>query len=96
MNVVRACHVSCLINLNAYYSFVKFYLQLEGGISHLPLLEPSIRAIPLTPSQWRNRLEALNKVNDCSNGDLNGNCILLDVRNGMYCHQKFTFFVEMT
>ncbi|CDO98592.1 unnamed protein product [Coffea canephora] len=55
---------------------------LEGGISHLPLLEPSIRAIPLTPSQWRNRLEALNKVNDCSNGDLNGNCILLDVRNG--------------
>ncbi|XVF09328.1 hypothetical protein REPUB_Repub07fG0083100 [Reevesia pubescens] len=47
-------------------------VQLEGGISHLPLLDPSMRATAISPSQWRKRLEAAN----------NKNYILLDVRNG--------------
>ncbi|XP_022736824.1 rhodanese-like domain-containing protein 8, chloroplastic [Durio zibethinus] len=47
-------------------------VQLEGGISHLPLLDPSMQAKAIAPSEWRKRLEA---VNDKS-------YILLDVRNG--------------
>ncbi|XP_043717400.1 rhodanese-like domain-containing protein 8, chloroplastic isoform X2 [Telopea speciosissima] len=47
-------------------------VQLEGGISHLPLLDPSMRATPLTPSEWRQRLETVNSRK----------FILLDVRNG--------------
>ncbi|CAK9174300.1 unnamed protein product [Ilex paraguariensis] len=55
-------------------------VQLEGGISHLPLLDPSMRATPLTPSQWRNRLESVNKLDNAS--DLTTKSVLLDVRNG--------------
>ncbi|CAI9113321.1 OLC1v1013898C1 [Oldenlandia corymbosa var. corymbosa] len=55
-------------------------VQLGEGFSQLPLLEPSVRAIPLTPSQWRNRLEAMKEVQNSS--DSVQNCILLDVRNG--------------
>ncbi|CAB4281603.1 unnamed protein product [Prunus armeniaca] len=57
-------------------------VQLEGGISHLPLLDPSMRATPLTPSEWRKRLEAVNTTSEASNKDLKTNQILLDVRNG--------------
>lgn len=57
------------------------WLQLEGGISHLPLLDLSMRAKPLTPSQWRSKLETVNKDNE-GNVNLNTTCILLDVRNG--------------
>lgn len=39
-----------------------------------------MRATPLAPSQWRNRLEAVNSNADASNA----NYILLDVRNGTY------------
>ncbi|CAN0891408.1 Rhodanese-like domain-containing protein 8, chloroplastic [Linum grandiflorum] len=46
--------------------------QMEGGSSHLPLLDPSMRAEPLTPSEWRQRLEATSDRNH----------VLLDVRNG--------------
>ncbi|KAK9075144.1 hypothetical protein SSX86_003464 [Deinandra increscens subsp. villosa] len=46
-------------------------VQLEGGVSHLPLVDPSMRATPLTPSAWRKKLSNLNK-----------DVILLDVRNG--------------
>lgn len=53
-------------------------VQLEGGICHLPLLDPSMRATPLAPSQWRKRLDAVNSNADASNA----NFILLDVRNG--------------
>ncbi|KAK9282808.1 hypothetical protein L1049_011030 [Liquidambar formosana] len=56
-------------------------VQLEGGISHLPLLDPSMRATPLAPSEWRKKLEAINN-NGSSNANLNANYILLDVRNG--------------
>ncbi|XP_074372584.1 rhodanese-like domain-containing protein 8, chloroplastic isoform X4 [Apium graveolens] len=56
-------------------------VQLEGGISHLPLLDLSMRAKPLTPSQWRSKLEKVNKDYQ-GNVNLNTTCILLDVRNG--------------
>ncbi|KAK4426991.1 Rhodanese-like domain-containing protein 8, chloroplastic [Sesamum alatum] len=56
-------------------------VQLEEGISHLPLLDPSMRATPLTPSEWRSKLEAVNKIDNSLN-TVKTNCILLDVRNG--------------
>ncbi|MED6169356.1 Rhodanese-like domain-containing protein 8, chloroplastic [Stylosanthes scabra] len=57
-------------------------VQVEGGISHLPLLDPSMRAIPLEPSEWRNRLEPTDK-NDLTPKEYpKRNYILLDVRNG--------------
>ncbi|CAI9780454.1 unnamed protein product [Fraxinus pennsylvanica] len=55
-------------------------VQLEGGISHLPLLDQSMRATPLTPTQWRSRMESVNNKN--SSYSVNTHCILLDVRNG--------------
>ncbi|KAL0385215.1 UNVERIFIED_CONTAM: Rhodanese-like domain-containing protein 8, chloroplastic [Sesamum radiatum] len=58
-----------------------FCSQLEEGISHLPLLDPSMRATPLTPSEWRSKLEAVNKIDNSLN-TAKTNCILLDVRNG--------------
>lgn len=61
-----------------------YSLQLEGGISHLPLLDPSMRATPLEPSEWRKRLEAVKDGDEASNSNLNSNLILLDVRNGIY------------
>ncbi|XP_076913031.1 rhodanese-like domain-containing protein 8, chloroplastic [Bidens hawaiensis] len=45
---------------------------MEGGVSHLPLVDSSMRATPLTPSEWRKKLSNLN----------NKDVILLDVRNG--------------
>ncbi|KAK4402518.1 Rhodanese-like domain-containing protein 8, chloroplastic [Sesamum angolense] len=56
-------------------------VQLEEGVSHLPLLDPSMRATPLTPSEWRTKLEAVNKIDNSLN-TLKTNRILLDVRNG--------------
>ncbi|XP_020215552.1 rhodanese-like domain-containing protein 8, chloroplastic isoform X2 [Cajanus cajan] len=57
-------------------------VQFEGGISHISLLDPSMRAIPLSPSEWRDRLEAINKTNLTAKDDPYRNYILLDVRNG--------------
>ncbi|KAM3200460.1 rhodanese-like domain-containing protein 8, chloroplastic [Capsicum annuum] len=57
-------------------------VQLEGGISHLPLLDPLMRAAPLAPSEWRKKLEAVNNTNKSSHEKFNPSCILLDVRNG--------------
>lgn len=42
-----------------------------------------MRATALAPSEWRKRLEAVNKIDDASNENSNANCILLDVRNGI-------------
>ncbi|XP_042056704.1 rhodanese-like domain-containing protein 8, chloroplastic [Salvia splendens] len=56
-------------------------VQLEEGISHLPLLDPSMRATPLTPSEWRSKLEEANKIEN-SLDTSNSNFVLLDVRNG--------------
>ncbi|RVW26672.1 Rhodanese-like domain-containing protein 8, chloroplastic [Vitis vinifera] len=61
-----------------------YWFPLEGGISHIPLLDPLLRATALAPSEWRKRLEAVNKIDDASNENSNANCILLDVRNGIY------------
>ncbi|KAK4743926.1 hypothetical protein SAY87_010238 [Trapa incisa] len=49
-------------------------VQLEGGISDLPLLDPSKRATHLSPSEWKKKLESV----DASNGKY----VVLDVRNG--------------
>ncbi|XP_057464509.1 rhodanese-like domain-containing protein 8, chloroplastic [Actinidia eriantha] len=57
-------------------------VQLEGGISHLPLLDQSMRATPLTPSQWKHRLEEVNESDEASTQNSNTNFVLLDVRNG--------------
>ncbi|KAG8661128.1 rhodanese-like domain-containing protein 8, chloroplastic isoform X2 [Manihot esculenta] len=57
-------------------------VQLEGGISHLPLLNPSVRATPLTPFEWRKRLEAAHEIDVMSNSTIGSNYVLLDVRNG--------------
>lgn len=57
-------------------------VQMEGGISHLPVVDPSERAVPLTPTQWRNRLEAVNNSDGYTSDKLAANCVLLDVRNG--------------
>ncbi|KAM5570268.1 rhodanese-like domain-containing protein 8, chloroplastic [Rosa sericea] len=85
---------NCLVQISAApngHAFPKLKLrykpslvQLEGGISHLPLLDPSMRATPLAPSQWRKRLEAVNgsTTADASTPNRNANYILLDVRNG--------------
>lgn len=50
-------------------------VQFKDGISDLPLLDPSMRALPLSPSEWRERLQLINK-------NTNRNNIILDVRNG--------------
>ncbi|XP_040871756.1 rhodanese-like domain-containing protein 8, chloroplastic isoform X4 [Glycine max] len=57
-------------------------VQFEGGMSHLSLLDPSMRAIPLSPSEWRDRLESINKTDLTAKDNSNRNYILLDVRNG--------------
>ncbi|PNX93349.1 rhodanese-like domain-containing protein chloroplastic-like, partial [Trifolium pratense] len=57
------------------------YLKFKSDTSDLPVLDPSMRAIPLAPSEWRDRLEAINK-NDLHSKDYpNKDYILLDVRN---------------
>ncbi|XP_058194167.1 rhodanese-like domain-containing protein 8, chloroplastic isoform X3 [Rhododendron vialii] len=58
-------------------------VQLEGGISHLPLIDPPMRATPLTPCQWKQRLEAANKSNELSTWKSSRNFILLDGMNGI-------------
>ncbi|KAG8388499.1 hypothetical protein BUALT_Bualt02G0132000 [Buddleja alternifolia] len=68
-------------SISISFDFIFFFSQLEEGISHLPLLEPSMRATPLTPSEWRARLETVNTIDNSSN-TVEKNCILLDVRNG--------------
>ncbi|XP_014753723.1 rhodanese-like domain-containing protein 8, chloroplastic isoform X2 [Brachypodium distachyon] len=58
-------------------------VQLEGGSCHLPLVESSMRASPLTPSEWREKLEARKRLESEPAGDTSGrNVLLLDVRNG--------------
>ncbi|KAM3280631.1 hypothetical protein ACQJBY_047441 [Aegilops geniculata] len=57
-------------------------VQLEGGSCHLPLVEPSMRASPLTPSEWREKLEARKCLETEAAGDgSERKLLLLDVRN---------------
>nr|CAD1819050.1 unnamed protein product [Ananas comosus var. bracteatus] len=61
-------------------------LLLEGGVSHLPLVDPSMRATPLTPSEWRKRLQNGRNV-DIFSSNIDSSAsekefLLLDVRNG--------------
>ncbi|XP_019095075.1 PREDICTED: rhodanese-like domain-containing protein 8, chloroplastic isoform X3 [Camelina sativa] len=55
-------------------------VQYEGGISHLPLLDPPMRAKPLEPSEWKRKLNDLTDGDEASTSGRS--CILLDVRNG--------------
>lgn len=66
-------------------------LQVEGGVSHLPLLDPSMRAMPLSSSEWKKRLNVTNGSEIEFDGITNTEIIskdqkrkllLLDVRNG--------------
>nr|GEZ77678.1 hypothetical protein [Tanacetum cinerariifolium] len=57
-------------------------VQLEGGVSHLPLTDSSMRATPLTPTEWKKKLEAANSIDVASHSNQNKDVILLDVRNG--------------
>ncbi|KAI4986986.1 hypothetical protein ZWY2020_019616 [Hordeum vulgare] len=58
-------------------------VQLEGGTCHLPLVEPSMRASPLTPSEWKAKLEARKRLEIEAAGDVSEHrkLLLLDVRN---------------
>uniref|UniRef100_A0A803MP66 Rhodanese domain-containing protein n=1 Tax=Chenopodium quinoa TaxID=63459 RepID=A0A803MP66_CHEQI len=53
----------------------------QARAQDLPLLDPSMRAEPLSPSEWRARLKSLDSNHDKANDD-HKSCILLDVRNG--------------
>ncbi|KAJ0974333.1 hypothetical protein J5N97_016298 [Dioscorea zingiberensis] len=61
-------------------------VQVEGGTSDLPLLDPIMRATPLAPFEWRERLQALNKADkpfSKEDATFSGQkSLLLDVRNG--------------
>lgn len=68
------------------YLIVKLNLQLGGGSCHLPLVEPSMRASPLTPSEWREKLEARKRLETEAAGDTSERkLLLLDARNGKLC-----------
>ncbi|KAK3415046.1 hypothetical protein EUGRSUZ_H00617 [Eucalyptus grandis] len=56
--------------------------QVDGGIAHLPLLNTSMRATPLEPSEWKKRVVALSRSRDASSGNVDSDCIILDLRNG--------------
>lgn len=49
---------------------------------HLPLLDPNMRATPLTPSEWKGRLEARICLDVSSSETSRRGLLLLDVRNG--------------
>ncbi|XP_021859173.1 rhodanese-like domain-containing protein 8, chloroplastic isoform X2 [Spinacia oleracea] len=56
-------------------------VQFDLGAQDLPLLDPSMRAEPLSPVEWRARLKSLDSSQDTTNEN-HKSCILLDVRNG--------------
>ncbi|KAK2987586.1 hypothetical protein RJ640_027887 [Escallonia rubra] len=41
-----------------------------------------MRATPLTPAEWKDKSERVNKSDIGSDANLNTNCVILDVRNG--------------
>uniref|UniRef100_A0A7C9AC14 Rhodanese domain-containing protein n=1 Tax=Opuntia streptacantha TaxID=393608 RepID=A0A7C9AC14_OPUST len=57
-------------------------VQFDLGVQGLPLLDPSMRPTPLSPAEWRERLQLLNSNSDVSNEDNSKSRVLLDVRNG--------------
>lgn len=59
------------------------FFQLEEGVSYLPLLDPSMRATPLAPAEWKEKLKSVNRIDDASNANLDTKTTLLDVRNGI-------------
>lgn len=75
--------VHFFIFMSGIFMILIFFFQFEGGMSHLPLLDPSMRAIPLSPAEWKERLEAVNKTDLRAKDYHDRNFILLDVRNGI-------------
>ncbi|KAL0927235.1 hypothetical protein M5K25_001398 [Dendrobium thyrsiflorum] len=63
-----------------------YNLLFEGGMSHLPVLNPTMRATLLTPAEWRERLQAsinpFELPNKASGSNHDRRLLLLDVRNG--------------
>lgn len=57
---------------------------MDGSTSDLPLLDASMRATPLQPSEWKRRLEEESRCDESPNGNSDRNLVLLDVRNGMW------------
>ncbi|KAG6557395.1 hypothetical protein Mapa_000664 [Marchantia paleacea] len=70
-------------------------VQVEGGTQHLPVTDPTARAVPLSPSEWTKRLDAAKLVGktqrvskqmdsnlDDEHTDSSRQVVLLDVRNG--------------
>ncbi|WOL16864.1 rhodanese-like domain-containing protein 8, chloroplastic isoform X1 [Canna indica] len=61
-------------------------VQIEGGVSHLPLVDPAMRAYPLAPTEWRAKLQSMNnastRMSKAESQASDRKCILLDVRNG--------------
>ncbi|KAG0493724.1 hypothetical protein HPP92_004718 [Vanilla planifolia] len=61
-------------------------VQLEGGMLHLPVIDPAMRAAPLTPAEWQKKLQELTIFYGPSykaNGsDPDKKLLLLDMRNG--------------
>lgn len=71
------------------------FLQFEGGMSHLPVLNPTMRATLLTPAEWRERLQAsinpFELPNKASGSNHDRRSLLLDVRNGIVTVFQFVF-----
>ncbi|KAK6153229.1 hypothetical protein DH2020_012868 [Rehmannia glutinosa] len=61
------------------------YILLEEGTSHLPLLDSSMRATPLTPSEWRSRLEAVTASDPLATVDRENTDILMYCTGGIRC-----------
>ncbi|KAF3794952.1 Rhodanese-like domain-containing protein 8 [Nymphaea thermarum] len=58
---------------------------MEGGISHLPILDPEMRALPLDPSEWKERLQMArhsSSSDEIISSAQARQILLLDVRNG--------------
>lgn len=67
---------------------------MEGGISNLPVLDPGMRATPLSPSEWKQRLQEARNINGTSSvAQSSGSertILLLDVRNGKCSISRIT------
>lgn len=43
---------------------LSFFCQLEGGTLHLPITDPSARAVHLSPREWTERLDAATELSN--------------------------------
>ncbi|KAG0491678.1 hypothetical protein HPP92_005076 [Vanilla planifolia] len=60
-------------------------VQLEGGMLHLPVIDPAMRAAPLTPAEWQKKLQLTifyGPSYKANGSDPDKKLLLLDMRNG--------------